>query len=84
MILAPGTLRFPAKVHAAADDRLFVTDTGHHRVLELALGLDWQRARVVRGRPPAPSRTERGRYPASFSRYWLRSFATFGAITTRQ
>jgi thiol-disulfide isomerase/thioredoxin len=43
----PGVLRFPAGVHAAEDGRVFVSDTGNHRVLEIALeGED--RGRVVR------------------------------------
>jgi len=45
---APGTLRFPAKVHAADDGRLFVADTGHHRVLEVALDGDGASGRIVR------------------------------------
>jgi thiol-disulfide isomerase/thioredoxin len=45
---APGTLRFPAKVHAADDGRLFVADTGHHRVLEVALAGDGASGAVVR------------------------------------
>ena len=45
---APGTLRFPAKVHAADDGRLFVADTGHHRVLEVALDGGGAAGRVVR------------------------------------
>jgi sugar lactone lactonase YvrE/thiol-disulfide isomerase/thioredoxin len=45
---APGLLRFPAKVHAASDDRLFVSDTGHHRVLEVALDAERRSGRVVR------------------------------------
>ena len=45
---APGVLRFPAKVHAADDTRLFVADTGHHRVLEVELGGDGAEGRIVR------------------------------------
>lgn len=44
----PGPLRFPAKVHAGAGDRLFLSDTGHHRILELAPDPHRQRARIVR------------------------------------
>ncbi|MBV9773693.1 MAG: redoxin domain-containing protein [Gemmatimonadetes bacterium] len=43
----PGVLRFPAKVHAA-EGRLFVSDTGHHRLLEVALDEDGRTGRVVR------------------------------------
>ncbi len=45
---APGVLRFPAKVHAAPDGRLFVADTGHHRVLEVRLAADSLSGRVLR------------------------------------
>jgi DNA-binding beta-propeller fold protein YncE/thiol-disulfide isomerase/thioredoxin len=45
---APQALRFPAKVHAAADGRLFVADTGHHRVLEVEVGGEGAEARVLR------------------------------------
>ena len=45
---APGILRFPAKVHAAADDRLYLSDTGHHRVLEIDLDADGASGRVSR------------------------------------
>ncbi|HEU0078507.1 MAG TPA: alkyl hydroperoxide reductase [Longimicrobiaceae bacterium] len=45
---APGVLRFPAKVHAAPDGRLFVADTGHHRVLEVEVAADGVAGRVVR------------------------------------
>ena len=44
----PGVLRFPAKVHAGDDGRLFVADTGHHRVLEIELAGDGGAGRVVR------------------------------------
>ena len=37
-------LRFPAKLVAVGDERLFVADTGHHRVVELELELDRERA----------------------------------------
>lgn len=52
---APGVLRFPAKVHAASERRLFVADTGHHRVLEIEVDEDGAGGRVARvfgsGRP---------------------------------
>jgi len=52
---APGVLRFPAKVHAAPERRLFVADTGHHRVLEVELDEGGAAGRVARvfgsGRP---------------------------------
>lgn len=38
-----GELAFPSKVTVAQDGRVFVADTGHHRVLELAV--DWRRGR---------------------------------------
>jgi sugar lactone lactonase YvrE len=41
-------LRFPAKVHAAPDGRLFVADTGHHRVLEVDVAADGLSGRVLR------------------------------------
>lgn len=42
-------LRFPTKVLAVSRERLFVADSGHNRVLELAVTLlDPPRARVVR------------------------------------
>ncbi|HEX2187799.1 MAG TPA: thioredoxin-like domain-containing protein [Longimicrobiaceae bacterium] len=44
----PGVLRFPAKVHAAADGRVFVADTGHHRVLEVEVAPDGRSGRVLR------------------------------------
>ena len=43
----PGVLRFPQKV-LAADGRLFVADTGHHRVLEIEVDADGRSGRVVR------------------------------------
>ncbi len=45
---APGVLRFPAKVHAAPDGRLFVADTGHHRVLEVEVSADGLSGSVLR------------------------------------
>lgn len=39
-------LRYPARVLPAGDGRLFVADSGHHRVLALALDPDGRRARV--------------------------------------
>lgn len=42
------TLAFPSKLLVAAEGRLFVADTGHHRVLELALDGEARRARIVR------------------------------------
>jgi hypothetical protein len=44
----PGPLAYPAKVLAAPGGRLFVADTGHHRVLELDVEPDAGRAHVVR------------------------------------
>jgi DNA-binding beta-propeller fold protein YncE len=44
----PGVLRFPAKVHAGDGGRLFVADTGHHRVLEIDVEGDGDSARVLR------------------------------------
>jgi sugar lactone lactonase YvrE len=44
----PGVLRFPAKVIAAPDGRLFVADTGHHRVLEVSLAKDRASGRITR------------------------------------
>lgn len=46
-----GPLRYPAKLHAALVDgepRLYVADTGHHRILELALDADGLGARLLR------------------------------------
>lgn len=42
------TLAFPSKLLAPGDGRLFVADTGHHRVLELALDDDARQAQIVR------------------------------------
>ncbi|NJN83000.1 MAG: alkyl hydroperoxide reductase [Caldilineaceae bacterium] len=44
----PRLLHFPSKVLAASGDRLFVADTGHHRILEVQLGLDGLGGEVVR------------------------------------
>ncbi len=44
----PGPLAYPGKVLAAANGRLFVADTGHHRVLELEVELEPARAHVLR------------------------------------
>jgi hypothetical protein len=45
----PGPLAFPAKVLALSRGRVFVADTGHHRVLELeVVSLEPPRARVRR------------------------------------
>ena len=41
-------LHFPAKLLYATGDRLFVADTGHHRVLEVQLSLDGLQGEVVR------------------------------------
>jgi len=41
-------LQHPAKILYAAGDRLFVADTGHHRVLEIQLSLDGLSGEVVR------------------------------------
>lgn len=43
-----GALRFPAKLAFAADGTLFVSDTGHHRVVEVELSSDGRSGRVVR------------------------------------
>jgi sugar lactone lactonase YvrE len=52
-----GPLAFPGKVLAASGGRLFVADTGHHRVLELEVEAGLRRAHVLRaigaGRPGA-------------------------------
>jgi sugar lactone lactonase YvrE/thiol-disulfide isomerase/thioredoxin len=45
---SPGLLRFPAKVHAATENRIFVADTGHHRILEVALDAGRSRGRIER------------------------------------
>lgn len=44
----PRQLRFPSKLLYATGDRLFVADTGHHRVLEVQLGLDGLQGEIVR------------------------------------
>ncbi len=41
-------LQHPSKVIYASGDRLFVADTGHHRVLEIQLSLDGLTGEVVR------------------------------------
>lgn len=41
-------LRFPSKVLASMDGHLFVADTGHHRLLEIALDPDRRRGRIRR------------------------------------
>lgn len=43
-----GTLRFPSKVLASMDGHLFVADTGHHRLLEIALDAERRRGRIRR------------------------------------
>jgi DNA-binding beta-propeller fold protein YncE len=43
-----GPLAYPGKVLAGPGRRLFVADTGHHRVLELDVELESSRAHVVR------------------------------------
>ncbi|MCX6047028.1 MAG: alkyl hydroperoxide reductase [Chloroflexi bacterium] len=52
---APRPLNFPAKLLYATGDRLFVADTGHHRILEVQLSLDGLAGEIVRtfgtGRP---------------------------------
>ncbi|HYH82972.1 MAG TPA: redoxin domain-containing protein [Longimicrobium sp.] len=45
----PGELRFPSGVIAPDAERLFVADTGHHRVIEIALDDDGVTGRVLRG-----------------------------------
>jgi thiol-disulfide isomerase/thioredoxin/sugar lactone lactonase YvrE len=44
----PGVLRFPTKVHPAGDGRLFVADTGHHRILEIVTEPDLSGGRISR------------------------------------
>lgn len=48
-------LAFPSRVLATEDGRLFVSDTGHHRILEIGLAEDGRSGRLVRvfgsGRP---------------------------------
>ena len=41
-------LQHPAKLLYAVGDRLFVADTGHHRILEVQLGLDGLSGEIVR------------------------------------
>jgi len=41
-------LHYPSKLLPAVGDRLFVADTGHHRLLEVQLGLDGLSGEVVR------------------------------------
>lgn len=41
-------LHYPSKLLAATGDRLFVADTGHHRLLEVQLGLDGLSGEIVR------------------------------------
>ena len=43
-----GALRFPSKVLASMDGHLFVADTGHHRLLEIALDSERRRGRIRR------------------------------------
>ena len=43
-----GPLAYPGKVLAGANGRLFVADTGHHRVLELEVDPEIARAHVLR------------------------------------
>ena len=43
-----GPLRFPSKVLASMDGHLFVADTGHHRLLEIALDPERRRGRIRR------------------------------------
>jgi hypothetical protein len=46
---APGRmLRYPSKLCLGSGDRLYVADTGHHRVLEVQLRLDGLSGEVVR------------------------------------
>ncbi|MCB0183824.1 MAG: hypothetical protein KDE31_06150, partial [Caldilineaceae bacterium] len=44
----PRLLHYPSKVLAASGDRLFVADTGHHRLLEVQLSLDGRSGEIVR------------------------------------
>ncbi len=45
----PGrVLRFPSKLALGTGDRLYVADTGHHRVLEVQLSLDGRSGEIVR------------------------------------
>lgn len=41
-------LHYPSKLLPATGDRLFVADTGHHRILEVQLSLDGLSGKVVR------------------------------------
>ncbi len=41
-------LSFPSKIYMVPDGRLFIADTGHHRVLELRLEPDGKRAEILR------------------------------------
>lgn len=41
-------LRFPSKILATSGRRIFVADTGHHRVVELQIDRDGRRADIVR------------------------------------
>ncbi len=43
-----GPLRFPSKVLASMDGHLFVADTGHHRLLEIALDRERRRGKIRR------------------------------------
>lgn len=46
---APGRrLRFPAKLAMGTGDRLYVADTGNHRILEVQLSLDGASGEIVR------------------------------------
>ena len=45
---APTRLRFPSKLTTAPGDRLFIADTGHHRILEVQLSLDGRSGEIVR------------------------------------
>lgn len=44
----PRLLQHPAKLLYAVGDRLFVADTGHHRILEVQLSLDGLSGEIVR------------------------------------
>lgn len=44
----PRLLQHPAKLLYAVGDRLFVADTGHHRILEVQLSLDGLAGEIVR------------------------------------
>ncbi len=41
-------LRYPAKILVADDGRLFIADTGHHRIIETHLNLEMRQAEVLR------------------------------------